>query len=242
MTTPGLLIAFEGIDGAGKTTQVKRVAEMLHMLRIPHVVTKQPTDGPWGRRIRESATTKRMSLEDELHAFMEDRKEHVRDFIGPALQAGKVVLIDRYYPSTVAYQGARGADPAQLLADNEAIAPRPDVTLLFRLSVDTALGRVDSRGEANAFEGRENLEAVDRVFAELQWPGLVWVDAEPDALEVYRQVFTACFGSGAPGHELWRDAMQQAGQDVAEKMDSAPDVTSGLRSVVAWAEERVAAE
>ena len=67
----------------------------------------------WGRKIRESATTGRMTLADELEAFVQDRQQHIRELILPSLQAGKVVILDRYFYSTIAYQGARGADPGQ---------------------------------------------------------------------------------------------------------------------------------
>jgi dTMP kinase len=70
------------------------------------VRSKEPTDGPWGQKIRQSAQTGRMSVEDELHAFTEDRKEHVRDLILPALTAGKAVVLDRYFYSTIASKEA----------------------------------------------------------------------------------------------------------------------------------------
>ena len=76
---PGVLVAVEGIDGAGKTTQVERLTELFTREGYSVVRTKEPTDGPWGRKLRESATTGRLSPEDELDTFLRDRREHVAD-------------------------------------------------------------------------------------------------------------------------------------------------------------------
>ena len=93
----GILIAFEGIDGAGKTTQVDLVASFFERAGEAFVRSREPTDGPWGRKIKESAVNGRLSPAEELEAFTEDRKEHVRQLIAPALAAGKVILLDRYF-------------------------------------------------------------------------------------------------------------------------------------------------
>ncbi len=76
---------------------------------------REPTDGPWGRRIRELARSGRedVSPREELDLFLEDRRQHVRERIAPALERGAIVLMDRYYYSTIAYQGARGLDPVE---------------------------------------------------------------------------------------------------------------------------------
>jgi len=199
---PGLLIAVEGIDGAGKSTQVAMLAEALGLMGIANVTTKEPTDGPWGQRIRRSADHGRMSPEDELDAFLEDRKEHVRDLINPSLQSGNVVIVDRYYPSTVAYQGARGLDPDALLKQNEAIAPRPDVTLLLEISPEQGVGRVHRRGKANAFEGIDDLRAVRARFDALEMPGLVRLDADRPPDTVHKDVMNVVFGENAPGRRI----------------------------------------
>src|ERR1700760_2647970 len=122
----GLLVVFEGTDGAGRTTQAGLLEDWLAPTGVEVVRTKEPTNGPWGRRVRESATTGRLSPDEELHAFLEDRKEHVPQLIKPAIAKGQIVIVDRYYFSTAAYQGARGRDPVELLRINEAFAPKPD--------------------------------------------------------------------------------------------------------------------
>ena len=92
----GVLVAFEGIDGAGKTTQLQALADVLTAAGQTVVTSKEPTNGPWGRRIRESAVTGRMSLADELDAFIHDRAEHAEQLVEPALRSGLIVLLDRY--------------------------------------------------------------------------------------------------------------------------------------------------
>jgi dTMP kinase len=165
----GRLIVVEGIDGAGKSTQVRRLAESLRSDGRKVVESREPTDGPWGRKIRASATAGRMSLDDELNAFVEDRKEHVASVIGPALARGDVVLLDRYYYSTIAYQGARGGDVDAIRRMNEAVAPRPDLVLLIDFDPQAGLRRIrESRGGVpDDFERLDQLEAIRAIFRRL---------------------------------------------------------------------------
>src|SRR6266516_1826503 len=102
---PGFLIAIEGIDGAGKTTQAHFVQDKLMSRQLAVIRTKEPTMGHWGQILRDSALTGRLSLEEEVEAFLNDRREHVTNTILPELKAAKIVILDRYYFSTVAYQG-----------------------------------------------------------------------------------------------------------------------------------------
>jgi len=178
METKGLLVVVEGVDGAGKSTVLKHLAA--HCGRHwPEVVTsREPTTGPHGRRIRESALSGRLPLEEELELFMRDRREHVDTLIAPALSRGALVLLDRYYFSTAAYQGARGADPRSILAANEVFAPAPDLLLLLDCPPAVTLERIRSRGGgADAFEGVEALEAVRSIFLSLEHPCIRPVDA-----------------------------------------------------------------
>jgi dTMP kinase len=173
----------EGIDGAGKTTQVRSLEALLREAAIPHLATKEPTAGPWGRKIRESARTGRMSREEELEAFLQDRREHVAGELLPALRAGQVVLVDRYYFSTVAYQGARGFDPQELLAKN-AFAPEPDVLIVLDVPVEVGLARVRQRGDvADTFEQAEELARARAIFRGLDLPYLHQLDGtQPPAV------------------------------------------------------------
>ena len=168
MQKPGLLIILEGIDGTGKSTQAKRLGEWFEARGREVVLSREPTDGPWGRKLRESAATGRLSPEDELEYFLKDRRQHVEEVIQPALDAGKVVILDRYYFSTMAYQGARGFDPAEIRRKNEEFAPRPDLLVILDLNVDTALERIGARGDtANEFEKRESLQRCREIFLSL---------------------------------------------------------------------------
>jgi len=165
----GILVAIEGIDGAGKTTQVELLGKALREAGEQVVISKEPTDGQWGQRIRASAQNGRMPLVDELEAFIEDRKEHVANIIGPALTTGQIVVLDRYFYSTIAYQGARGADVVELAKEMEALAPRPDVVILLDLAPRVALDRIaGSRGDTpNHFEKVGYLAKVRKIFQRL---------------------------------------------------------------------------
>ncbi|MBE4747775.1 dTMP kinase [Corallococcus sp. ZKHCc1 1396] len=169
----GVLVAIEGIDGAGKTTQARLLEEALLSGGHKVVRTKEPTDGTWGRSLRESATKGRLPAEAELDLFLRDRREHVEKLIEPALAAGKVVIIDRYYFSTVAYQGARGMDPAELLKMNEAFAPPPDLLVILDVEPLIGIERIRQRGDRqNDFEQASGLREAARIFRTLDLPYL----------------------------------------------------------------------
>jgi dTMP kinase len=175
---PGFLLVIEGIDGAGKSTAAQSIQEHLQSRGFNVVRTKEPTNGQWGKILRDSATTGRLSIEEEVETFIKDRREHVDTLIMPALRAGDVVIIDRYYFSTAAYQGARGLDPAELIRRNEQFAPEPDLLVLLDLEVTDGLTRIRTRGDAaNHFEQTENLKRVRDIFLGIQKPYLVKLDA-----------------------------------------------------------------
>jgi dTMP kinase len=169
MSNTGIFIAFEGIDGAGKTTQVERLTEALRKAGEVVVQSKEPTDGVWGRKIRESAVHGRLPLEEELEAFVEDRKEHLKTIVDPALSRGEIVIVDRYFYSTVAYQGARGGDTAQLLRSMLGFAPVPDIVFLIDVDPVVGISRVaHDRGDTpNELEQLDSLRAVRAIFREL---------------------------------------------------------------------------
>lgn len=190
----GKLIVFEGLDGCGKSTQLRRAADTLARRGVDVVETREPTDGPWGRRIREMARSgERVEGETELEWFFQDRREHMSEVVEPALAAGRVVLSDRSYLSTVAYQGARGLDPAEILAESQAAFVRPDLVLLFTIPAKAGLARVHARGgdAEPAFENLAFLERVEAIFASLDVPGLVRVDATRDEDAIARDVIVA---------------------------------------------------
>ena len=190
----GILIVFEGIDGSGKSTQLRRTAALLRARGLDILETGEPTKGLWGRKIREMArTTDRVPRETELAWFIKDRREHMRDVVGPALAAGRVVLCDRSYFSTVAYQGARGFDPATLLADSQAEFGRPDLVLFFDIDPEDGLARVAARGgEAEpVFEELNYLERVAEIFRSLEVAERLRIDAAKGEEAVAKDVMGA---------------------------------------------------
>ena len=176
----GSLIVLEGLDGSGKSTQLPRLAERLTAAGREVVQTREPYDCAPGREIRELAQRHvPVAPEEELALFLAQRRLHVAEVIAPALARGAVVLSDRYFLSTVAYQGARGLDPKRLLAANEAEFPRPDLALLLVLPPADGLARVAARGgpAEPAFERADFLARVREIFDALDRPYLERVDA-----------------------------------------------------------------
>lgn len=165
----GFLVAVEGIDGAGKTTVSALLAQFFGERGLCCAYSKEPTGLSFGRQLRESAKTGRLKVEDELDFFLKDRIDHFQRAIGPALQAGAVVILDRYYWSTAAYQGARGVDPLKIIAENEAHVPRPDLVFLLDVAPETGLERVRVRGDIpNEFEKVAALANARSIFRDLQ--------------------------------------------------------------------------
>ncbi len=184
---PGRLLVLEGIDGCGKSTQIPLLAGSLRAAGHDVLVTREPTDGPLGRRIRAMvAADEPVAPEQELAWFVEDRREHVREQIEPALAAGRVVVSDRYYLSTVAYQGARGLDWRSILDESERAFPAPDLALVLELDPRVGLARVQGRGRSldPHFEEAGYLDRVAAIFRQLDRPYVVRIDAsgEPDAV------------------------------------------------------------
>lgn len=186
----GILIAMEGIDGTGKSTQLFLLGRHLRDRGCPVIETREPTDGPWGRRIRELYVDRgRCTLEQELEMFIEDRRQHVREVIGPGLAAGRIVLTDRYYFSTAAYQGAAGIDPAEVFARN-SFAPRPDLVIMLTMPPEKSLIRIrESRGEElNDFEREDQLRRVAELFDSFDDPCIRRVAADAPLEIVAREI------------------------------------------------------
>jgi dTMP kinase len=190
----GSLIVLEGLDGGGKTTQVAALARALRAAGRDAVTTREPTDGPIGRRIRAMAASGALvPPEQELAWFMEDRREHVAQVIEPALAAGRVVVSDRYFLSTVAYQGARGLDWRAILAECERAFPLPDRALILEVDPAAGLARTRARGghAEPAFEAEAYLARVAAIFAAIDRPYVTRIDARGDPLRVERGVRAA---------------------------------------------------
>lgn len=181
----GRLIAFDGLDGCGKSTQIALLRQRLAAEDL--VFTREPTNGPHGRRIRAAARSgDGATPEQQLAWFFADRAEHVERVVEPALLAGRHVVTDRYFLATVAYQGARGLDWREILRDSEARFPLPDLALLLVIDPATGLERVAARGghAEPLFEERGFLERVAEIFAAIDRPYVRRLDAtrQPEAV------------------------------------------------------------
>ncbi len=174
----GLLIVFEGTDGTGKSTQLQLLKKYLSAGRLSVTTTCEPTHGPFGIKIRELYHNRhKCSPEEELELFMADRRQHVSELINPALQRGEIILCDRYFLSTAAYQGAAGFDPETILKRND-FAPEPDLALLFHTPLAVGSKRIVSgRGDTlNDFEQLDFLKKVAIIFSTINRPYIRRID------------------------------------------------------------------
>lgn len=164
-----MFITVEGIDGSGKSTLARglavRLAERLGPDRV--VLTREPTDtSEWGRRLRRSEQEGRLSREEEIRHFHQDRLHHLATVVKPALGAGKIVISDRYVDSMLAYQAEDPAAADRLLATMVHEILRPDLILLLELPVAVALERIGGAREARtSFEREETLKRAAAIYA-----------------------------------------------------------------------------
>jgi len=187
----GLLVVFEGIDGSGKSTQQDMLASWLDMQGIPCATLAQPSGSLAGRVLRAAiAAHRRLPSATELALFVRDRREQARSVIGPLLRRGTVVLLDRHYLSSVAYQGALGLDPLEILKTCERFSPVADATFLFDIDPTVALSRIRKTRTADPFERSEYLVSVRELY--LAWaprvPHVMVIDASTDASSIQGQL------------------------------------------------------
>jgi len=164
----GILIAIEGIDGAGKTTQSNMLCERLKKAGYSAVLLHEPTKGQWGEKIRDLAKNGRdkTSPEEELDLFYKDRVEDVKINIRPKMAEKNVVIMDRYYFSNVTYQGALGLDPDSVEKKNQEIAPQPHLVIILDIPSSVSMRRIRAtrEGGPNHFERTNYLEKVRKLF------------------------------------------------------------------------------
>ncbi len=165
--TRGKFITFEGIDGCGKTTQLRLLESWLTSRHLPFILTREPGGTELGTTIRAALLNVTSHVEPlaELLLYAADRAQHVREKILPSLDAGKIVLSDRYADATTAYQGyGRGFELKLITQMNELATGglTPDLTLLFDLEVAAGLRRVQRRGAGAAGEEEEQADRLDR--------------------------------------------------------------------------------
>ena len=189
----GLFVVFEGIDGTGKSTQLHLLAEKLQQLGYAVVSTREPTDGPFGQKIRELFVDRGVvSQDEELELFIADRDQHVQEVIAPALADGCVVVCDRYYLSTVAYQGANGMDPDSIMRKNKDF-PVPDLAIILEIEPAKGILRIQNQRNENpnTFEEESNLRKVAAIFASMQHHYIKRISASGSIENVHQQVLKA---------------------------------------------------
>ena len=185
-----MLINLEGIDGCGKSTQTKLLQKKLEELGENTVILKEPTNGPHGQKLWDVLHGKRKATNEEiLEFFILDRKQHVNEKVQPALDDSTIVLMDRYYYSSMAYQVAGGLD-VEYIRNKHNFAPDPDIVLIFDLPVSTALERVRGHSKADEFEKEEHLEKVREAYLNLESDPLVRiVDSTRTPEEIFEEVW-----------------------------------------------------
>jgi dTMP kinase len=212
----GKFIVFEGVEGAGKTTQIKATAQWLQSMdggSLPVVMTREPGGSEVGKSIRQlllENTDLNVTNRTELLLYAADRAQHIEEVIRPQIDRGSIVLCDRFTDSTIAYQGyGRGIDRELIDRVNELATGgmESDLTLWLDLDVQIGLERVSVRGQRDRME-QANLEFHQRVQQGYQdlatkYPDrIVRIDAnrEPSIVQAnIRQVLTAKCGIGVSG-------------------------------------------
>lgn len=164
-----MLITLEGIEGSGKSTQMKRIADHLEARGLTCLLTREPGDTPIGRKIRSillDPANKELVSMAELFLYAADRAQHLGERVRPALEAGEVVVCDRFFDATTAYQGyARGLDLSLIESIHTMVLEglRPDLTLLLDLPVEEGLARAKgalASGDRCTSESRFEEEAL----------------------------------------------------------------------------------
>jgi len=158
MTVRGRFITFEGIDGAGKSTQIEVVANALRAREKSITITREPGGTPLGEALREVILHQPMTVAAETLLMFAARAEHLERVIRPALAAGTWVLCDRFTDATYAYQSGGRGMPAERVAELEQwVHPdlQPDLTLLFDVPPDVAAQRLARARNADRFEAEE---------------------------------------------------------------------------------------
>jgi dTMP kinase len=196
----GLFITFEGIDGCGKTTQARRVYQALRKMGHVVVFTREPGGTPVAEQIRSvilDPANRAMVWKTELLLYNASRAQHVAEKIVPALSRGRLVVCDRFYDATVAYQGHGRRLPSAVLAALHRISTNgltPDLTFIFDLPVNVARARMARDGKT-----RDRLEQETRAFQERVRRGYLaiarqahrrcrLIDAAHDPETVFREV------------------------------------------------------
>ena len=186
----GILIVFEGIDGSGKTTQAEILMKNLQKKGVDAVYFQEPSKGKWGHLVKRKALiADSLSPREELALFQKDREDNVEKNLKPALQQKKVVILDRYYFSTMAYQGARGINPERIRRDNEKFAVRPDMVFILDVEASKGLKRIEDRKKKDMlFEREDYLVKVREIFRGIKGDNVFHIDAMRSIQDISREI------------------------------------------------------
>ena len=195
----GKLIVIEGIDGSGKSTCAKKLSEKLNSMNIKTIYTFEPTHSHYGAKLRDGMLSADLDAEEELSLFVKDRKEHIEYMIKPALEEGYFVILDRYFYSSIAYQGAKGIDINRIIDIHKNFIIKPDIVFIFHLPIDIALNRIISkRGIADRFENEAYLKKVDKIFYSFNEPFIYHIDTDKDIKIINDELFDIISKTLAP--------------------------------------------
>lgn len=184
----GKFITFEGIDGSGKSTQLRMLASELRLRGFDVLATCEPGGTPLGRRLREAflETEETVAPLAELLLFAADRAQHVNFLVKPALESNKIVISDRYSDATAAYQGAGRGFDEQTIKQVIRLATgglKPDLTLFFDISVNEAISRTNSRSDGGEQKNRMDSETVE-FYERVRTAYLQIAENEPERFRV----------------------------------------------------------
>jgi dTMP kinase len=199
-----MFIAVDGIDGAGKTTLVGQLAEVLKPL--DPVVTKEPTNNShWGQSLRRTALHGRHSKEKEIEYFHNDRMKHLKEVIRPALEAGRPVITDRYVDSTLAYQADSPDEANELYQQFLPDILVPNITFILCCAVEVGLARINrDRQRVTHFETVETLEKARLIFESRRGENYKLLDATGTPEHTLLQALSALDTAFPNLHDLIR--------------------------------------
>lgn len=193
----GLFIVFEGVEGAGKSTQIKAVSDRLNQAGVDHVLVREPGGTVVGERARDLVLDPSldMSPEAELFLYLTSRAEFVRQLVIPALKQDKLVLADRYELSTFAYQGAaRGLDIEKVREANRLATGGlvPDLTVLLRIDPDRGRGRKSGELDRLESERAEFHRLVADSYDQMASmnPDIVSIESEGERTDVHERIWS----------------------------------------------------
>ena len=210
-TAPGFFLTFEGLDGSGKTTQIKRLTAWLAERNLAHIVTRQPGGTATGDRIRAlllDSKSSNLSPRTELAMMFADRAQSIQEVIAPALARGEIVVCDRFTDSTEAYQGGGRELGSEIVLELHRLLCanlQPDLTILLLPDIKASLTRARRRNnreteatgnDESRFEHEQNafFERVHKKYLEIaarEPVRVVTIDGSLNIEQVHSRVITA---------------------------------------------------